>query len=232
MTIWALAPTLMLALTLPGAEPSAAPGDVKDRARKACVRITDAAGTQSGSGVVVAHRDGFLYVLTASHVVAGAKDLRVVTYSADDRSKPGAALTDVDVLVQAADADFALIRVPAGANPPKPLRLLPPGSKLPTGAFAATTVGGDLAGVPECLPDRVLGKKLLRRPEGGTVFVWEAEAKPAKGRSGGALLDDQGRVIGVCVGTQDGKGYYSHLDEIHAALKPRKFDWLWQTAKE
>ena len=39
------------------------------------------------------------------------------------------------------------------------------------------------------------------------------------GRSGGPLLDADGRLIGVCSGTQEGMNYYTHPDEIRGALQ-------------
>jgi hypothetical protein len=33
------------------------------------------------------------------------------------------------------------------------------------------------------------------------------------------LVDSAGRVIGICSASQDGKGYYVHIEEILAALK-------------
>jgi hypothetical protein len=51
------------------------------------------------------------------------------------------------------------------------------------------------------------------------VFHWQTETPPDNGRSGGGLFDRDGRLAGVCVANQEGRGYYLHLDEIHAALK-------------
>jgi S1-C subfamily serine protease len=48
----------------------------------------------------------------------------------------------------------------------------------------------------------------------------------AKGRSGGPLIDQRGFVIGICSGTSDGKGYFTHTHEIHRFLKQNAFDWL------
>jgi hypothetical protein len=35
----------------------------------------------------------------------------------------------------------------------------------------------------------------------------------------------------VCSGTQDGKGYYTHLDEILAGLKRHDLGWLFERAE-
>jgi hypothetical protein len=176
---------------------------------------------------VVAGRDGYFYVLTANHVVANAHDIQVHTFPTGD--KPGPVLTDAVVLLQAADADLALLRLPAGSVKVTPLALPPPGTKLGGESFTGLSVGCAADGPPECRAEKIAGKRLLRRPNGVAAFVWETAEKPDHGRSGGPLLDARGRLVGVCSGTQDGKGYYSHLDEIHAAFTKRKYDWIWQT---
>jgi hypothetical protein len=65
----------------------------------------------------------------------------------------------------------------------------------------------------------VIGKRLVRRPEGSGVFHWQTEQPPDQGRSGGGLFDRAGRLVGVCVANQEGRGYYLQLDEVHAALR-------------
>src|SRR5205823_3954013 len=74
----------LLALALPTAEPD------ESLARQACVRVRSA--ERFGSGAVVARRDGYLYVLTANHVVANVHDIQVHTFPAGD--KPGPVLSD------------------------------------------------------------------------------------------------------------------------------------------
>jgi hypothetical protein len=73
----------------------------------------------------------------------------------------------------------------------------------------------------------VLGRRLVRRP-GGLRFFWETEGKPVGGMSGGPLLDRAGAVIGVCsaadLGT--GRGYFSHADEVLAAVAEAGHRWL------
>jgi hypothetical protein len=40
------------------------------------------------------------------------------------------------------------------------------------------------------------------------------------------LLDGDGRIIGICSGTQDRLSYYSHPDEIRAAIRAAKLDFI------
>lgn len=210
---------MLLVVTLLIAAPPGPAG--ASPAASGCVRV--AAGDRVGSGAVVGTRGAFLFVLTAAHVVGAGEDVTVVPFRPDGTVR--AALGDPTVLLRRPDLDLALVRVFAGDDPPPVQALVPPGEAPRDGPFSAASIGcGDAA--PDRRAERVLGKKLLRRPGGDTVFVWEAEARPEPGRSGSPLLDDRGRVLGVCSGTQGGKGYYVHPDEIHAALKKAGYAWL------
>jgi hypothetical protein len=60
---------------------------------------------------------------------------------------------------------------------------------------------------------------LIKKPDGSAAFHWEADKPQAIGRSGGPLVDTQGRVIGICSGTRENKGYYVSIYEIEASLK-------------
>ena len=87
-------------------------------------------------------------------------------------------------------------------------------------------------GVPEGRPDirfdKVLDKKKVHKPDNTEAFYWETAIPQEEGRSGGPMIDARGYVIGIASGTQHKKGYYSHIDEIHSALKQEGFDWLYK----
>ena len=74
--------------------------------------------------------------------------------------------------------------------------------------------------------DRVGSKQAIRPPDRGLTFYWETDHLPERGRSGGPLLDGHGRVIGLCEAARGSHGYYTHLDEILAALKRGGHGWL------
>jgi hypothetical protein len=55
--------------------------------------------------------------------------------------------------------------------------------------------------------------------------------KPNPGRSGGALLDPHGYVVGVCLARVDGPGgggygVYASLPSVHAFLREKGYPWL------
>ena len=39
------------------------------------------------------------------------------------------------------------------------------------------------------------------------------------------------RVIGICSGVGDGKGYYIHPEQIHQFLR-EKYSWLWENPQQ
>src|SRR5438093_1402336 len=86
---------------------------------------------------------------------------------------------------------------------------------FPKPALPALTVGCDGAGgAPAVAVDTVRAEKNLGPRSPYKCNFFEADRPPAVGRSGGPLVDRQGRLIGVCSGTLGGKkGYYVHIAE-------------------
>jgi hypothetical protein len=124
-----------------------------------------------------------------------------------------------------ADPDLVLVRLPAGEEVPA-VRLAGPGQRPKRFPFAAVSVGCPRASPQVVRAERVTDKRLVRRPGGGVAFFWEVAVPPVGGMSGGPLVDPDGRVIGICTAAQDGQGYFTHLDEILAALKREGYSWL------
>src|SRR5947209_4928434 len=103
----------MLALPGPDSKPAGPPEAARQLARSSCVGVGNATKSERGSGVVIAARGGFLYVLTASHVVSGAGRLEVHLPSMNKDAK-AKVVTDVDILIDGRTQDLALLRVSAG----------------------------------------------------------------------------------------------------------------------
>lgn len=212
-----------------------APGFTKEQqvaAVRGTVRIVNRGQNFEGSGALIGRIGPLGYVLTANHVVAGAERVDVELFSARSYPRPEEVIPS-DVIARAPDIDLALVEVPLRNLPPGMIRVCPLASRPVEQAFAALSVGCTDGKAPECRTERVTGNKQIRRPDAATAaWVWQAEQASIRGRSGGPLIDTKGFLIGVCSGTGKERGYYSHLDEVHAFLKRNGHKRLMEDAKQ
>jgi S1-C subfamily serine protease len=203
------------------------PRPLQEAAVAATVRVTNPVRRQDGSGVLI-HRQGpYAYVLTAAHLVGKERFVEVSTFSARSYPKPEKTYRGAEVLARDPRADLAVLRLATREAPPGLLPLAPK-SAAPKGKdFPALTAGCESAGPPTPALEVVKGARVVRKPgEEGKTLCWETARGQAGGRSGGPLLDRQGRLIGLASGVSSGKGYYVHLDEIHAFLRRNALGWL------
>lgn len=202
--------------------------DSQWRAIEASPRIVDRTregGT--GSSVIVGVKDGFAYALTAAHVVRDSSKLDA-EFFLRDRSGSSHTVTGVLVLAKNPAADLALLQIPLGPATPKPpvLKLAEPGNRPKHYPVPVLSVGCDDGFSARCHEDQLLAKRFVRRPEKRVAFFWETRNASVHGRSGGPLLDQDLKVIGICAANRNDRGYFGHIDEIHAWLK-KEYSWLW-----
>jgi S1-C subfamily serine protease len=203
------------------------PRALQERAVVATVRIWNPTLREEGSGVLIHRRGPYAYVLTAAHIVGKDRFVEVATFSARSCPKPERTYRGAEVLARDPRSDLAVLRV-LTREAPQGLLSLGPKAGAPRGKdFPVLTVGCDPGGPPTPATDVVRGARVVRkRGEEGKTLCWEAATGQAPGRSGGPLLDRQGRLIGIASGASDGKGYYVHLDELHAFLRRNALNWL------
>lgn len=179
----AAAPTAPVPLPEPVVEP-AAPGvaDVVERLAPSVVTVRTANGL--GSGVV--YRPDI--VLTNQHVVGDATDV-TIEY-ADGSASPGT------VLAGDAVTDLAVIRTQRTDLPVPEYR-----TELPRVGEAVIAIGSPLgfegtvsSGIVSALDREIPGSAAQSR---ALVDLIQVDAAISPGNSGGALLDAQGRVIGI-----------------------------------
>lgn len=163
--------------------------DIADKIRPAIVQLqVQVAGrTTTGSGVIF-RSDGHL--LTNFHVVDGAVDVKVVL--ASGRRLPGRIVgTDNDT-------DTAVVKIEGG---PFPVATLGTAKNLKVGQ-TAIAIGSPpgLAGGPSVTVGVVsaLHRQVKSRADGPwLVDMVQTDAPISPGSSGGALLDNDGAVIGI-----------------------------------
>lgn len=195
------------------------PAAARERALTATVKVTSGADDQTGSGVVIRKTKTQAFVLTACHVVEKAKTVDVLLPG--EKGKPGKTVK-AEVLERDPLRDLAVLRMTADGVPGA-VPLAPAGAK-PKLALSAGWEKGD---APGALDETVKGAVNVRKPGAAkAVACFETVRKQAAGRSGGPLLDESGRVIGVATGHDGKTGYYVHADEARAFLKAGALEWV------
>jgi S1-C subfamily serine protease len=215
--------TIVWGMMLPTAPPEV-PSEV-EKAIPATIRLKEPAANSVGTGAVIGTKDTYVYILTAAHVISRDPRLVTETFKPARLPKLDSTIEGGEVLYRSVESDMAVIRVPAGR---REWPVIPISAALAKDAAAPTAwvAGCDDGGGPLITAITLTGKKLVRRADGGTGFFWQAKGEAVPGRSGGPLLDKDGRLIGLCSGAQGGMTYYTHLDEIRAGLKASRVSWL------
>lgn len=194
-------------------------------------RISSSTG-ELGTAVVVGIRDGAAYLLTANHVVSGTADRTVEFFTKDTYRNPRKLKITETPVYHSPLADLALLKVHLDiATKPgiKVMKMPQPWDRPKKFPEEALSIGCAKGDDPTCLVEKIVAKVLVRRANDGGTFFWQTKDPPTQGRSGGPLVDKHGRLIGICTANQEHLGYYSHLDEIHVALKEGGYSWIWET---
>jgi S1-C subfamily serine protease len=209
------------------------PAETQRTAVTATVRIKNVGRNTEGSGVVIDNNKGVVHILTANHVVDKAERLEVQTFTRASYPKAEATFREAKVVAQSREQDLALVRLVTRDPVPASLPVCPPAAVPREKDFPALSVGCGAGKAPSCAAETVRGKKRVQRPgEKEAVSAWELARPPQGGRSGGPLLDVRGRVIGVCSGVGDGKGYYCHTEALHHFLKLNGLEFLYEAGGE
>jgi putative serine protease PepD len=207
--------TVVRQVTVSDPEPAAAAatsgltiGDIYDRTNKAVVEITattvDASQRAQGSGFVYDRRGN---IVTNQHVVdsAGAGPISVRFWDGS--------IYSAEVVGTDPSTDLAVIRVDARASVLEPLRL---GDSSGVGVGDSVVAMGSPFGLEGTVTSGIVSAlhRQMTAPNEFTITdSIQTDAAINYGNSGGPLLDDRGRVIGVNAqiesnsGGNDGVGF-------------------------
>lgn len=154
----------------------------------------------TGSGAIVSAEG---HVLTAAHVVENASAVRVIC---------GAGILDAKVLALDSANDLALLQVSGPKTPLSRLTLgqletVRMGQHCCTIGFPSPKVQG---AAPKCT-DGIISS--VDGPA-GDLRLWQVSCPIQPGNSGGPLLDEHGRLIGVVVSTLNSARFYEATGAI------------------
>jgi putative serine protease PepD len=206
-------PTVVRQVTVTSSEPAAAGtalaiGDIYERSRKAVVEITAAATQFSGSQS--AQGSGFVYddeghIVTNQHVVEGASSISVRFWDGSTRK--------AEIVGTDASTDLAVIKVQAPASFLDPLQL---GDSSGVDVGDGVVALGSPFGLEGTVTSGIVSAlhRQMTAPNNFTITdSIQTDAAINHGNSGGPLLDQGGRVIGVNAqiesesGGSDGVGF-------------------------
>jgi S1-C subfamily serine protease len=214
-----------------GAEPepllSGFSKEQQERALAITVRLLNQARHSRGSGILLGKTGPTVYALTASHVVADAREVDVETFSAASYPRPAKVYRSAEIIGRSGRGalDLALIRFSASDPIGEKVRIGKTQAYPPN--FLALSAGCSTGRPPSCSVESVVSTRLARKGgQADPALYWQTKERPARGRSGGPLLDGRGRLIGVCCGSNGDAGYYCHIDEIVRFLKQQGLQWL------
>lgn len=174
-----------------------------------------------GTGAIIARDGDSTYVLTAAHCVRDTTNLEVEYFEKASYSLRGHA-SERAVLVAADDAsDIALLKVSKSMQPPHIIPICP-ADELPKPGDIAWNIGCGSGNPPYCTIGTFAGEDSLGL---------RTDYPGIGGFSGGPVLDNKGRLIGIWTGTRNKAGYAVSSDLMYQILDDNKLGPLTQAGR-
>jgi WD40 repeat protein len=218
---------LVISFTAPGSgNDDDIPEEVLTRLKAATVRVVVENGRLkgSGSGFVVEVKQQSVYVATNEHVIRGANradqsSIRVVFHSGTSRERTFAAR------VAASDPrhDLAILEVGPIEGPPRPIEL--GGADKPYETMAVYVLGFPFGNVNLSFGAGAVSS--IKKGPRGVVTRVRLDGELNPGNSGGPVVDETGRLVGVAQAAMlglDRIGFAIPADDLQTMLEGRLDD--------
>ncbi len=179
------------------------------------IRVTYDGKVQFGSGTIVYSKPGRTVILTCAHIMDQAGDDPKVQVDVFEKEK---VRTFIGKIVgHDIKSDVGIITIPTSARLPV-VELATPAFK-PTKGQQVFSIGCNNGKPPTRVPAKLSGVDRYLGPNN-----LETNLAPENGRSGGALFDLKGRVIGVCSAAdkKGNHGLYAGNRAIYSMFKKYK----------
>ena len=174
--------------------------------------------TGFGSGVVVGRdKAGVVYVLTVCH--AAIHGIRSAEFF-DENKQPIATYSSPEVVSQSVERDLALLKIKTNSTHPITIvDLVGDTNTKPKYGYSAGCGSGK---PPEVLAERIIDDGVFSFKGSQTRGrMWVTDLPQEEGRSGGALFDSDGNLLGIA-SKATLEGYYCHAEEIRTYLGTSK----------
>jgi len=186
------------------------------------IKVRDGNRIDFGSGTIIDSKPGRSLILTCAHAIHRLSDAARIEV---DLFNDGEHETYIGEIVDHhIDSDVGLIRI--RTDQPLPVARISGTERKPAEGDACSSIGCAHGENPSVLSmhitsvDRYLGPANI-----------ECTHAPQDGRSGGALVNERGRVIGVCSAAfrDDNRGLYAGPDAIHQMLHRNRLSHLFES---
>lgn len=151
-------------------------------------------GTGSASGIILAEKDGKMYIATNNHVVEGATSVKIIFYDE----------TTADASVKGTDAatDLAVVEVDLGklsAETKKKVKIAAIGDSNATKVGEQAIAIGNALGYGTSVTVGYISAKdrEISEEDSASVKLIQTDAAINPGNSGGALVNNKGQVIAI-----------------------------------
>ena len=184
--------------------------------------VTILAGDNDGTGFIFAKDKESLYIMTAHHVLTGAKTVELRLQGRETPIEGAIRLLHSDQ-----ESDIAILKIPRNDYDGPVLKLSLSENADPQ-KNPTTMIGINFIGEPKTQTCKTLTRLRVQLPGKKPRTMWKVSPAAPKGYSGGPLIQKNNCVIGLCSGRAGQSGYYVVVDNLVQAAKMAKLDKLIQ----